>query len=393
MLKSARKRFAEAVEGGPIEPDLDESLRYQLVLVEALREAGRPIQLDADTRRRMRQRLLADFEPQPETADGAVDSRPGSVPQPKSLARSRRAGVRGRLLVAAAAALCLLLSLSAMSLLMARDALPGDALYGVKRSAESAELGLTFGAESRGFKHLQFATGRLDELEALAASGAGPNSYAGPYQVALDEFDADAAAGSRLLVEAATNGNSSLLGALHDWADQQSQRMQLTVPVLPEPAAMHAAESRELLRRIAERAALLRARVGCLTVTSGAADDIGLLPAEGPCQPVNLAPTGSSSTSPDDPNRRPSDQPTSAPPSGTGSASGEQPAPSQPDHSTPGASDSPLVPTLPSYGSQEGQEGQEGQGELPPVPQPQLPIPITQVTLPLLPSLPGSPTG
>lgn len=330
------ERFARAVEGGPIEPDLDESLRRELAVVDALRDVGRSTRLDDVARRRMRDRLLADLHPPSETADGATAPQRGTAdgataPQLESVSqarRSRRAGVRGRLLVAAAAALCLLLSLSAMSLLMSGDALPGDALYGVKRSAESAELGLTFGAESRGFKHLQFATARLDELQGLAASGVGPNTDAGPYQEALDEFDAEAAAGSRLLVEAAINGNSSLLGALHGWAEQQPQRIQMTVPVLPEQAARRAAESRELLRRIAERAASLLARVGCLTVTSGGVDDIGSRPAEGPCQPVNPAPTGAGSTSPGDPNQRRSNQPaTTATPSGMGPASSAQPTP------------------------------------------------------------------
>lgn len=399
MPESDSERFARAVEGGPIEPDPDESLRRELAVAIALGKLGRSVRLDDDARQRMRERLQADLYPPPETVSAATEPRPGSMPQGRRWGRSRRAGVRGRLLVAAAAALCLLLSLSAMSLLMSRDALPGDALYGVKRSAESAELGLTFGAESRGFKHLQFATARLDELQALAASGVGPNTDAGPYQGALDELDADAAAGSRLLVEAATNGNSSLLGALHGWAEQQSQRIQLTVPVLPEQAAMRAAESRDRLRRIAERATSLLARVGCLTVTSGEADDIGSLPAEGPCQPVNPAPAGTGSTSPGDPNRRSSDQPaTSTPPGGTGSAPSEQAPPGQPDDSTPRASDSSLVSTLPSQGAQEGsqggpgsQGGQGAQGKLSPLPSPQLPIPSTQSTLPLLPGLPGIP--
>jgi Domain of unknown function (DUF5667) len=403
MPESASERFARAVEGGPIEPDLDESLRHELALVEALRYVGGSVRLDDAVRLRIREELQARLASQPETADeavdprpetadeavdprlgsadGAIDPRPGSVPQPKPLARSRRAGVRGLLLVAAAAALCLLLSLSAMSLLMARDALPGDALYGVKRSAESAELGFTFGAESRGFKHLQFATARLDELEAMAAGGVGPTTDAGPYREAIEEFDADAAAGSRLLIEAATKGNSSLLSALHSWAEQQSPRIQMAVPALPEQAAIRAAESGELLRRIAERAASLRARVGCLAVTSGGVDDIGPLPAEGPCQPVNTAPAGSRSASPDDPNRRPGDQPaTSAPPSGTGSQPSEQAPSNQPDPSLPGAADSPpesVQTSLPL---------------LPPVP----PLPSTQPTqptLPLLPGLPGVPLG
>jgi Domain of unknown function (DUF5667) len=242
----------------------------------------------------MRRQLLAGLndgaepaEPDEPTEPAGPEAEPAAGRTP-ARARSRVTGVRGRVLVAAAAALCLLVSLSAMSLLMARDALPGQALYGVKRSAESAELGLTFGAESRGFKHLQFATARIDELEALAAAG-GPavsSSDAGPYQAALEAFDAEAAAGSRLLTQAATSGNGSLLDALHSWAPQQSERIGALGRALPEQPASQAAESRDLLSRIAERATALRPRLGCQQVTSGTADDIGPLPAAGPCDPV-----------------------------------------------------------------------------------------------------------
>jgi hypothetical protein len=154
----------------------------------------------------------------------------------------------------------------------------------------------------------------------------------------------------------------------------------VAVPVLPEQAAIRAAESGELLRRIAERAASLQARVGCLAVTSGGVDDIGALPAEGPCQPVNTAPAGPGSTSPDDPDRRPGGQPaTSAPPSGTGSQPSEQPPSNQPAPSAPGATDSPPESAEPAGASEASRP------LLPPVPQP----PITPPTLPPLPSLPG----
>lgn len=328
MPESASERFARAVEGLPVGPDLDDSLRRELAVVKALRELGDSTRLDDVARQRIRRQLLAGLE---ETQTPGAKPSPGPTALPESRAavhqeaaarqeaavrqeasagpRSRVAGVRGRLLVAAAAALCLLVSLSAMSLLLARNALPGQALYGVKRSAESAELGLTFGAESRGFKHLQFATARLDELEALAGQGAD----AGRYQTALEDFDADAAAGSRLLVQAATGGaaphqDASLLPALGGWAQQQSERLEADLATLPEPAAARTAETRALLDRIAERAGALQGRLACRTVTSGVPDEVGALPAGGPCEPVEAgAPSG--------------------PPAGTGQPTTGKPAP------------------------------------------------------------------
>ena len=307
MPESASERFARAVEGLPVEPDLDDSLRRELAVVKALRELGDSTRLDDVARQRIRRELLAGLE-ETQTPGAKPSPGPRAKSEPTAVARqeaaarqeasagprSRVAGVRGRLLVAAAAALCLLVSLSAMSLLLARNALPGQALYGVKRSAESAELGLTFGAESRGFKHLQFATARLDELEALAGQGAD----AGRYQTALEDFDADAAAGSRLLVQAATGGaaphqDAGLLPALGGWAQQQSERLEADLATLPEPAAARTAETRALLDRIAERAGALQGRLACRTVTSGVPDEVGALPAGGPCEPVEAgAPSG-----------------------------------------------------------------------------------------------------
>jgi hypothetical protein len=290
MPESASERFARAVDGGPMGPDVDDTLREELAVVAALRAAGEAAGPDDMARARMRRELLAKLPK-------AVQPPPAERPAAR---RPRTAGFRGRLLVAAAAALCLLLSLSGMSLLMARDALPGEVLYGVKRSAESAELGLTFGDESRGFKHLQFATARLDEVEALVAKD--PGADANRYLIAFQDFDSDAAAGSRLLLRAATSTDTSPFGALRDWAQQQSQRIGTITAELPEQASARAAQTRVLLARIAERAVALWARTVCQLVTSGATDDIGLLPADGVCEPApgrqGTGPGGGPGTSP-----------------------------------------------------------------------------------------------
>src|SRR5215468_9513773 len=101
MPESASERFARAVEGGPIEPDLDESLGHELAVVDALRDLGRSTRLDDVARQRMRDRLLAGLEPRPESgdgvtaspesadgvtaspesADGVTESRPETIPQ------------------------------------------------------------------------------------------------------------------------------------------------------------------------------------------------------------------------------------------------------------------------------------------------------------------------
>ncbi|MFC0439520.1 DUF5667 domain-containing protein [Kutzneria buriramensis] len=219
-------------------------------------------------RERMRLRVLAEFK----TMDFSAPAEAGG--NVRSLAS--RSTAPGRLMVAMAAALCLILSLGAMSLLLSRDALPGDPLYAIKRTAESASFGLAFDDAAKARKHLDFATARIDEIEGMAARG---NTPIGSYLTALTDFDTDAAAGSRLLTVLSTNGDGSGLTYLRDWAKSQAQRLKTLRPSLPQRADTSA----ELLTAITDRSEALIGRLNCYTITSGTADDIGALPATGAC--------------------------------------------------------------------------------------------------------------
>ncbi|MGH4001580.1 MAG: DUF5667 domain-containing protein, partial [Pseudonocardiaceae bacterium] len=130
--------------------------------------------------------------------------------------------------MAAAAALCLLMSLSGMSVLLSRDALPGDALYAFKRSAESAELGFTFGDQPKALKHLQFASARVSEIETMAEQADATGNWAAGQEKflrALDDFDSDTTAGARLLTTLASHGRTNILSPLRSWAEQQETRL------------------------------------------------------------------------------------------------------------------------------------------------------------------------
>ncbi|QUQ70477.1 DUF5667 domain-containing protein [Kutzneria sp. CA-103260] len=219
-------------------------------------------------RERMRLRVLAEFK------NVDFDSPPSPGGPVRNLAG--RSTAPGRLMVALAAALCLILSLGAMSLLLSRDALPGDPLYAIKRTAESASFGLAFDDAAKARKHLEFATARIDEMDGMVARG---NTPVGSYLTALTDFDADAAAGSRLLTVLSTNGDGSGLTYLRDWAKSQSQRLKTLRPSLPERTDTSA----DLLTAITDRANALIARLNCYAITTGATDDVGALPATGPC--------------------------------------------------------------------------------------------------------------
>ncbi|NUT97346.1 MAG: hypothetical protein HOY78_35525 [Saccharothrix sp.] len=333
------EQFARAVDAHPDEAAGDE-FTDELAVVALLRKAAATSGPDEATRARMRDRVLGanPSHPTATTPAGTGRSRLTSVPVPVGggpSPRRPRGGARGRLAIALAAALCLVFSLAGMSLLLSRDALPGDALYGVKRTAESASLGLTFGEESKGYKRLEFAAARISEMETLVDryrdSGGGP---LGGYLTALADFDADAAAGSRVLAAYGSNSDQRTLAGLRDWALTQTTRLGDLRGRLPAEASARAGTSLDLLDRIARRAADLSARTGCATVTTGQVDDVGPVPATGECAPPSTTPSPSATDQPS--------IPVTTPGGTTVPGGGESTAPPAATPGTPGTGNLPL---------------------------------------------------
>ena len=292
----ADERFARAVDtpsdagnGGPSDP----KLAGELAVVTMLRRAApdiTPDQPDAAARERMRARVLAGT----------------TVPPPRpSRIRHRigAAGPRGRLLVALGAVLCLIVALSGMAMLASQNALPGDPLYAVRRTVESATLGLTMGQQARGNKHLEFAADRIADLDTLVAQHPDPNSSPiGDYLTAFSDFDADTTAGAADLDDFGAGNAPNVLAALRDWAADQQDRINALDVGLPAQARDAAARSTALLGRVRQRASGLLVRTSCYTVTSGAGDDLGVLPATGPCDraPVGVGGVATSRSTPSD---------------------------------------------------------------------------------------------
>jgi uncharacterized protein DUF5667 len=392
-----RERFARAADSLP-EADQapDPKLAGELAVVLMLRRAGDDTGLDDATRDRMRAKVLGQLtagqaapaettvrrpSPVPRTAPTSAPSRPPNASGPTR--PGRVTGTRGRVAIAMGAVFCLVLVLSGMTLLLARHALPGDALYGVRRTVESASLGLTSGDDGKGRKHLEFAADRIGDIESLAAQHPDPaDSPVGDYLTAFADFDSDARAGTADLTGYATNHGDGVLGYLTTWAAQQARRISQVRPDLPAAASGQAGASERLLARITQRADAIAVRNDCYTITSGGTDDLGVLPATGPCdQPPGGSPSfgGAAATqSAQEPTGR-----ATGTVGGTGSGNGRAPV-TPPDTTrfgapsvspTPEDTPPPLLPT-----------GQNPPGTLR-VP---LPLPGSGLTLPpLLPGLPG----
>lgn len=154
------------------------------------------------------------------------------------------------------------------------DAIPGDTLYGVKRSAEDAQRALTGNPISLGQLNLEFAKKRLAEAGALGGS---PDKLS----PVLDDMDRDMREGSRLLTTAAVErGEPAALQVIQQFAGDQRPVIANLVNRLSGPAKGRAAESLALLDRIDQRAGALHQTVKC-PGANVQVDDLGAQPA--PC--------------------------------------------------------------------------------------------------------------
>lgn len=279
--KRQRERFARAVDASAREAQpYDPKLAGELAVVVMLRRSADSTAPGDAARDRMRAKVLGELAVPPPVRPSPVP-RTAPVPAPR---KGRVTGPRGRLVIALGAAFCLVLALSAMTLLLSRNALPGDPLYAVRRTVESATLGLTSGDDARGRKHLEFAANRVGDVESLAAKYPDlTNSPVGDYLTAFADFDSDATAGTADLTGYAANNGPGDLAFLQTWAAQQAGRIGGVEPKLPAAARTRAGQSVALLGRITQRANALQARDACYTVTTGATDELGVLPATGAC--------------------------------------------------------------------------------------------------------------
>jgi hypothetical protein len=309
------------------------------------------VQVDPEFRVGLRAMLVAAAEREAMGASGdgqvTIDleafraaAQAGARPAPTA----RRLRTRGAIIVGVA---CGAIAVSGMSA-ASENAVPGDALYGVKRSTERAQLALASSDLTKGQLFLDFAGTRLEEARAVDDAG-------GAFVRVLSDMDANTTQGVRLLTTTAIQRRDpAALDAIS--AFLKSQRPAITDMMVESPVAEfdRAAESAKLLATIDERVSELRASLICGEGEAPGSDALGPLPfacatpsgtTDGE---TDAGPAGEPATAPGNARPEKSDparQPAAGRDAGTTPASpaapgatADSPAPSHP--ADPGSSDS-----------------------------------------------------
>ncbi|MCZ7477793.1 DUF5667 domain-containing protein [Micromonospora sp. WMMC273] len=243
-------------------------------LVEVSRRitAERPdVEVDAEFRTGLRAMLVATVERE---GVGAPDKTGTSGVRGALLPAitGRRARARGAILVGVAAGAIALSGISAAS----ENALPGDALYGMKRSTERAQLALASSDISRGQLFLDFARTRLDEAASVRDDRLG-------FSAVLDDMDADTRQGVRLLTTvAAQRSDPAALDAVDTFLAGQ-RRVVSGLLARPDHADRERTRrSLSLLDAAGKRADALREAIACGLPAPQASDMLGPAPSTCP---------------------------------------------------------------------------------------------------------------
>jgi hypothetical protein len=229
----------------------------------------------------------------------STEEAPGTARETKTATPERAADPApsrffGRPLRLAGAVLTVCLLVLGGLVWQSQRAVPGDALYGLKRASEDVRLAFAGSDTARAKDYLGFAGTRVAEAQALVRrslpSASGPvagsrisASTARLVRSTLGSADSDVRSASRLLTgQAARSRSAAPLQIMRHWAPQQLRRLQQLRAMLPAGALRHrAASSAKVVHRAAGRALALSAAVhrGCLS-RSGT-DSFGAQPCTG----------------------------------------------------------------------------------------------------------------
>lgn len=210
------EEFAALVDAGAAQGARDAEL---LEFVDALRQTV-PVEARADFVADLRERLMAE-------ADSALVRTDARLTLPVRT-RTRR----DRRIAVAAGAAVFVAGTSSMAV-AAQNALPGDALYPIKRVLESAETSLTVDDQQRAAQMLDNASDRLAEAEALALRDSAESEAALPQ--ALDDFVKQANDAADMLIEDyEKTGDTESIDDLREFTQQSLDLLTELNAVIPD---------------------------------------------------------------------------------------------------------------------------------------------------------------
>ncbi|MCM4077187.1 DUF5667 domain-containing protein [Paractinoplanes hotanensis] len=238
--------LSAARPGARVEPEFRTGLRAMLVATAERDGIGHTAR-------------AADTEPEP-----AAVARTGRL-RHGLLGHGGRIRARGAIVIGVAAGALAVSGISAAS----ENASPGDALYGVKRSTERAQLAMAGSDVTRGQLSLDFARTRLAEAVAMPGNDAG-------FGGVLDDMDADTRKGVKLLTTSAVaRKDSKPLSTIDTFAEQQRRTLTPSLSRLSATNQERALTSIGLLDSVNKRAESLRTGLGCDNAVSAGADKLG----------------------------------------------------------------------------------------------------------------------
>jgi hypothetical protein len=252
----------------------DEELAELVAIGHSLSASRSSVQVDTEFRVGLRAMLVATAERDGIGATAtAVEAEPGgghaAVREPRrsffGRSGARRIRARGAIVIGVAAGAMAVSGISAAS----ENAAPGDALYGVKRSTEKAQLAMAGSDVTRGQLSLDFARTRLAEAAAMPGDDATISGV-------LADMDADTRQGVKLLTGAAVaEEDTAPLTRVDGFVAGQRQTLEPMLEGLS-PANRESAEtSMALLEKVDSRAGALRAGLACGSVSPVATDVLG----------------------------------------------------------------------------------------------------------------------
>ncbi|MEV8374220.1 DUF5667 domain-containing protein [Kribbella sp. NPDC056861] len=286
-----------------------------------------------------------------------------------------RQGRRIRLLASTAA--LVLLGGGIGSAAAAQQAMPGDALYGMKRGIENVSTNVSVGDGSRGRRELDHAETRLSEIRALVNNGGDVATI----NSTLAEFAAQSRKGiTRLIASYVQDGDPASITAVTAFITSARQAIGELAPKLPPESLKPAVEALATIEDLAQQSAAACPKCEKPKPARNAGPPPAVNPGTEPSTPIKGNTTPTRKPSAVAPSAKPSSTASVAPPSETVDTTiVEQPTTVPTDLKTPPRPSSkpsttpsgPTVPTLPTPGTPSW-----------PWPFPTLSLPLPTINLP-----------